>query len=263
NIKSVEMNANVTIDIIKDNSTVSGTGQISYAAFDNKYKYVCSVSDNLQNEGFMRDVDILFNGAKFYFYDRESKIVSYQASEEVRLPSALPNPFFLPIEFLGNDDDGCEGCKMRLQDVKTPVRWSKRASSISELSTEYSNGMTHTLIEMPGGDLNKIPYNYRVRLVGESTDKLQPISIARINNNGIPLVEILLSDLRAVQEFNAKVPYTVEVGARDDSGRLVLKAVFTITNLKINQTLGDDKLSPNFSGAERFWDSDTKNFVAQ
>lgn len=263
NVKTVEMDANVTIDIIKTNSTVSGTGRINYVAQDNKYKYLCSVSENLQNEGLMRDVDILFNGTKFYFYDHESKIVSYQASEEVRLPSALPNPFFLPIEFLGNDDDSCEGCKMRLQDVKMPIRWAKRVSSISEISTESNNELTYSLIQMPGGDLNKIPYNYLVRLAGESADKLQPISIARIKENRIPLVEVLLSDLRTVQGINAKIPYTIEVGARDDTGRLVMKVVFTITNLKINQTLGDGLLSTNFAGAERYWDSDAKNFVAQ
>lgn len=263
NVKTVEMEANVAIEIIKSNSTVSGTGRVNYVAQDNKYKYICSISDNLQDEGLMRNVDVLFNGARLYFYDRESKIVSFQASEEVRLPSALPNPFFLPIEFLGNDDDSCEGCKMRLQDVKMPVRWAKRVSSISEISTETGNGITYSVIQMPGGDLNKIPYNYRIRLVGESTDKLQPISIARVKENGIPLVEVLLSDLRTVQGINAKIPYIVEVGARDETGRLTLKAVFTITNLKINQTLGDTLLAPNFAGSERYWDSDAKSFVEQ
>lgn len=263
NIKTIEMEANVTIEIFKNNSTVSGTGRVNYAAQDNKYKYVCSVSENLQNEGLMRDVDVLFNGTKFYFYDRESKIVSFQASEEVRFPSALPNPFFLPIEYLSNDDDSCENCKMRLQDVKMPIRWAKRVSSISELNTETNNGITHSLIQMPGGDLNKAPYNYRVRLVGETTDKLQPISIARVKENGLPLVEVLLSDLRTVQGMNAKIPYVVEVGARDDAGRLVLKTVFTITTLKINQTFADNLLAPNFAGSERYWDSDKKMFAEQ
>ncbi|MCD9188197.1 MAG: hypothetical protein LUM44_17400 [Pyrinomonadaceae bacterium] len=263
NVKNVEMEANVAIEIIRNNSIVAGTGQIIYIAKDNKYKYSCTISENLQNEGLMRDVYILYNGSKFYFYDPESKIVSSQSSEEVRLPAALPNPFFLPIEFLSNDDDNCEGCKMRLQDVKMPIRWAKRVSSISELTSENSNGTIHSLIQMPGGDLNKIPYNYRVRLVGDSSANLQPISISRVKGNGIPLAELLLNDLRTVPGINVKIPHNVEVGARDETGNLNLKAVFTVTKLKVNQTLDDTLLAPNFAGAEKFWDSDTKTFVNQ
>jgi hypothetical protein len=152
---------------------------------------------------------------------------------------------------------------MRLQDVNMPIRWAKRVSSISELSMESNNGMTHSLIQLPGGDLNKVPYNYRVRLVGESTDKLQPISVARVKENGVPLVEVLLSDLRTVPGINAKIPYVIEVGSRDETGRLALKSVFTITSLKINQSFPDNLLAPNFAGPERYWDSDKKSFVQQ
>ena len=263
NVKTVEMEAGVKIDIISGNSTVTGTGQINYAAQDNKYKYVSTISENLVNEGLMRNVDVLFNGSKYYFYDRESKIVSYQTAEEVRLPAALPNPFFLPIDFVGNDDDSCEGCKTRLQDVKMPIRWAKRADSISEITRENSNGLIHSLIQMSGGTLTKIPYNYRIRLIGDSTNNLQPVSISRIKENGIPLVEILLSDLRTVQGINVKIPYIVEVGARDETGNLVLRATFTINSLKVNQTLNESLLAPSFVGVEKYWDSDSKAFVEQ
>ncbi len=260
-IKTVELEADVTIEIIKPTSNVTGTGKVRYIAQDNKYKYVSEISENLENEGLMRNVDILYDGTKFYFYDRESKIVSFQSSEETRLPNALPNPLFLPIEFLSNDDDSCEGCKMRLYDIKMPLRWAKRVSSISEISTDTNNGIIHSLIEMPGGDLNKIPYNYRVRLVGESVNNLQPVSVARTKENGNPLVEILLNDMRSVQGLTVKFPYIIEVGARDDNGAMAMKAKYTITQLKINQQFETNLLSPNFAGAEKFWDSDAKSFL--
>lgn len=263
NVKTIEMEADARIDIIKTDSIVSGTGRVEYVAKDNKYKYICSVSDNLVAEGLMRNIDVLFNGEKFYFYDRESKIVSYQAAEEVRLPAALPNPFFLPIEYLSNDDDNCEGCKMRLQDVNRPIRWAKRVSSISEISKETGNGFVYAHIQMPGGDLNKIPYNYRVRLVGESAETMQPVSLDRAKQDQIPLAEILLKDMRAVQGINVKIPYIVEVLARDETGRATLKATFTITKLKINQAFADSLLAANFAGAESYWNSDEKSFDEQ
>jgi hypothetical protein len=260
NVKTIELEADARIDIIKTDSIVSGTGRIQYVAKDNKYKYVCSVSDNLVDEGLMRNIDVLFNGEKFYFYDRESKIVSYQAAEEVRLPAALPNPFFLPIEYLSNDDDSCEGCKMRLPDVKRPIRWAQRVSSITEISKEINDVGIHSLVQMPGGDLNKIPYNYRIRLMGESAETMQPHSVARVRQDQIPLAEILLKDMRAVQGINVKIPYVVEVLARDETGRVTLKAAFTITKLKINQAFEDTLLAADFAGAESRWNSDEKSF---
>lgn len=262
-MKTVELEANVAIDVIKIDSMASGTGQAVYIAQDNKYKYTTSIPVNLQNESLMRNTEVLFTGSKFYFFDRESNIVSFQSSKEVRLPSSLPNPFFLPLEFLSNDDDGCEGCKMRLQDFKAAIRWPKRVSSISEISSETTNGIINSVIEMPGGTLNSIPYKYRIRLVGESITTLQPISVSRVKEDGTPLVEILLSDLRVVQGINVKVPHVIEVGARDETGRLVLRAVFTTTKLKLNQQIAAELLAPNFVGAESFWNSDSKSFVQQ
>lgn len=263
NVKTVEMEADAKIDIIKPDSTVSGTGRIEYAAKDNKYKYACAVSDNLVNEGLMRNIAVLFNGEKFYFYDGESKIVSYQATEEVRLPAALPNPFFLPIEFLSNDDDSCEGCKMRLHDVRMPTRWAKRVGSISEISKETGDGFVYGHIQMPGGDLNKIPYNYRVRLLGESPETMQPISLDRVKQDQIPLAEILLKDMRVTPGINVKIPYNVEVLARDETGRATVRAVFIITKLKINQTFADTLLAPNFADAQSYWNSDERKFDGQ
>ncbi|HMS39050.1 MAG TPA: hypothetical protein PKE69_02405 [Pyrinomonadaceae bacterium] len=77
------------------------------------------------------------------------------------------------------------------------------------------------------------------------------------------MAEIVFNDLRTVQGINVKIPHIIEIGARDDTGRIVLRAVFTITNLKINQPASDSLLAPNFTGAEQFWDSDEKKLVSQ
>lgn len=262
NINTVELDADVTIQIFRGNSTIVGSGLVTYRAQGNKYKYACSISDNLRGEGLMRNVDVLFDGAKFYFYDHEAKIVSFQSSEEVRLPTALPNPFFLPLDFLGTDDDSCEGCKMRLQDVNQPLRWPKRSTSISEISAENNNGVFNNLIKMNGGTLDKVTYDFRVRMVGEP-QTMQPVSVARVKTDGSPLVEILSNDLRNVPGIGVKIPYLIEVGARDETGKVVLRAVYTIKNLKINQTLANDVFAQNFAGAEQRWDSDAKAFVKQ
>lgn len=261
NVKTVEMEADVTIEIVKEKSIVKGTGKIKYIAQGNKYKYVCEVSKNLEKEGLMRNVGVLYDENKFYFFDGESKIVSFQDKEEIRIPCAFPNPFLMPIEFLSNDDDSCEGCKVRLQDVKMPPRWSERANSISEIMNITNEVGIHSLVKMKGGELNKIPYNYQVRFVGKSVETMQPTSIARVKEDGSQLVKIVLNDTRNVEGINVKIPHSIEVGANDDTDRMVLRAGFEIKKLKINQPIAEGLLAPNFEDAERFWDSDAKTFV--
>lgn len=260
--RTVELTADVTIQIFKENSTVAGTGSVAYFADGNKYRYSCVISNELQKEGLMRNVDIMFDGNKFFFNDKEARIVSYQSSEEVRLPSALPNPFFLPLEFLSNDDDGCEGCKMRLQDVNQPIRWPNRSSTISEITTESQNGAVNNLVKMEGGKLNGTPYDFRVRLIGE-TETMQPVSVTRVKSDGSPLVEIFLNDQRFVSGSKVRIPHQIEVGARDETGRVVLRAVYVLKSLKINQALANESFSRAFPDTDKYWNSDTKEFTIQ
>lgn len=199
NVKTVDLESDVTIDIYDYDSgkVIKGTGKIKYVAQDNKYKYVCEISENLVEEaGLMRNVDILYTGSKFYFYDHESKIVSFQKKEEQRLPSSMPNPFFLPIEFFSLDDDECKNCKMRLQDLKVLPKWSNRVNSISDISPILSDDGIYNSIKMSGGKLDNIPYNYFVKFIGKSAETIQPKSIARVKEDGSKLVEIILNDDR-------------------------------------------------------------------
>ena len=261
NVKTVELEADVKIDIVKDDSVIKGNGNIKYLAEDNKYKYSCEVSKNLEKAGLMRNVGVLYDGNKFYFFDSESKIISFQNNEETRNPCALPNPFLLPVEFFSSDDDTCEGCKMRLQDLKMPQRWAERANSMSVIMTDDNEVGIHRLIKMKGGKLNNTPYNYQVRFVGETMETMQPVSIARVKEDGRQVVGVVLNDLKKVEGINVKIPHSIGIAASDDTGRVVLNAVFNIKKLKVNQPATNNLFEPNFDGAERFWDSDAKTFV--
>lgn len=259
-IKSVQFEADVEIRLIDGQSMTVGEGDISYSAKDNKYKYVTSVTQNLSDAGLNRDAEVLFDGTKYYFYDKESRIVSYQLSEEVRIPNSIPNPFFLPLDFLSNDDDSCENCKMRLQDVKQPIRWPKRGSTTTQLSSENANGIIHSLVEMSGGTFNDVPYKFRVRMIGPES-AMQIMSVSRVNANGMPLIEVISGDFRPIANFPLSVPHRIEVAARDDVGNLKLTAIYTLRNLKIDDSQTSSLFTPTFAGAEKFWDSDAKNFV--
>lgn len=260
-VNSVEMDVDVKVTILKKDSNVIGEGQIKYLAKGNKYKYTNHISENLAKEGLMRDLDIIYDGNKFYMFDQESKILSFQKKEDIKIPSAFPNPFFLPIEFFGKDDDDCPSCRLRLQDIKNFLNWSEKAKSISEQKAEVSNGFIHNDIKIQGGKLADIPFDYIVKFVGTSTDTMQPKLITKVKKDGSNLVLIILNNARTVDGINLEIPYSIEVAAYDETGRVNMSAVFSIKNLQINKNLPDNAISPNFENVERIWNSDTKEFV--
>lgn len=228
NVKSIEMEADVKIEILKKDATVSGTGKVKYIAKDNQYKYVSSISENIEKEGFMRDLDITYDGNKFFMFDHQSKILSYQKEEALKMPSALPNPFFLPIEFFSRDDDDCPNCKLRLQEIKSPQKWLERANSISEVRSDKSNQFIHNDVKMSGGVLNNVPFDYLVKFVGHSTETIQLMSITKVKKDGNNLVKIILNDSRRVEGINVEIPYSIQVVAYDETGRVNLVATFDI-----------------------------------
>lgn len=266
NVKTVDLESDVTIDIYDYNSgkVIKGKGKIKYVAQDDKYRYVCEISENLvEQAGLMRNVDILYTGNKFYFYDHESKIVSSQKKEEQRHPSSMPNPFFLPIEFFSSDNDECKNCKMRLKDLKVLPEWSNRVNSISDITPILSSGGIYNSIKISGGKLDNIPYNYLIKFIGKSEETILPKSIARVREDGGKLFEIILNDHQDVDGIDVEIPYSILITSYDEKGRVNLTADFSTTKLKINQKLESDLLSPKFDGAEKFYDSDAKTFVKQ
>src|SRR6185436_14938142 len=96
---------------------------------------------------------------------------------------ALPNPFFLPLEFLSKDDDDCGLCKLRFSDLKSqPERWQSRSRLLQFKSTRLNSDNTvDTVVEMPGGRLKRKPFNIRLRMTGPDEGRMWPVEIERID----------------------------------------------------------------------------------
>lgn len=260
-IDSLSFEGHADIRVFSGTSQINGNASLVYAAQSNRYRYETTVAEVLQQVGLMRDVETLFDGTKYYFFDKESRIVSFQASEEVRLPNALPNPFFLQLDFLSNDDDQCVNCKMRLHDVKQPLRWPKRASSLSIVSSLIDDGVRDVVLEMDGGKVDDIEYKFRVRLTGTESD-LRITNVARLRSDGTILAEVVFNDFRPVQNFTRVIPHEIVVAARKPDGSIALTATYQLSNFRVNEASIADSFAPTFEGAEKYWDSDSKSFVS-
>ncbi len=261
-IRSLEIEAAGEVRIFTDKPQTLGTGNVTYYAEGGKYRYSSSVSEPLRAAGLMRDLEVLFDGTKYYLFDKEAKIVSYQENEEIRLPGAFPNPLFLTLDFLGNDDDSCVNCRLRLHDIRQPVKWGERVSAMYEVFESNSDGLIHIIVGMPGGAVNGTPFDYHVGIVG--TAKAPVIaSVYRIKADGHPLSKVTAGDFRTVEGFSSKVPHRIEISSHKESGMPEMHTIFTVKKIKINQTAKPDAFAPRFSGAEKFWSNERKEFTKQ
>lgn len=262
-LTSVEMEADAKITIFKDDSSVSGDGRVIYIAKGDKYKYSVSVDDNLYKEGLTRNLDISYNGTKFYMLDHEAKTLSLQNREDIQLPVALPNPFFLPIEFFSKDDDGCRNCRLRFQDLRNPVKWTERQNSITMESTETEGELFHDVVRTNGGTANDVMYTYRIRVGGHTGQRQEIISVSRVSGTGRNLAEIVLGKYQTFAGMNRPIPRSVTVTAYDESGRARLNATFEFKKLELNKAIADSVFAIDFNKADNVWDSDARVFLKQ
>ncbi len=110
-LQSVIFDAKVNIQLWREGQAVTGQGTVKYRATGNLYRYEVELSDELVKAGLMRNVAVAWDGRQHFFYDQSIDTLSIQPVEERRNIAAIPNPFFLPVDFLAStDDSSCSGC---------------------------------------------------------------------------------------------------------------------------------------------------------
>lgn len=256
-INSVHLLADAKITIYG----VNGTGTFEYWAEGNRYKIKSHTDKHL---GLKTDVDVAYDGNRFHYFDRGSGILSFRKQDEIRSQVALPNPLFLPIDYLSNDDDDCSLCALRLPDLKAKNgRWENRARDLEVKSKrqDKNTGDTISEVEMPGGKIDKRPFKLRVRTTGPAEENVRPVQIERIASDGKVMLSLTFGDF--IQNSLVQHPRRISIDAFDEEGDLALKIEFTVRTLEINQPIDNNIFTINFDEAEGVWDSDGKRFLKE
>ncbi|HEV2800089.1 MAG TPA: hypothetical protein VGW12_06320 [Pyrinomonadaceae bacterium] len=259
-IRSIHLTADVKIAIY-GNDFRAGGGTYEFWAENDRYRIRSRTDKHI---GLKTDFDVAYDGKRFYLLDPKQKVLSYQQKDVPRNTVALPNPLFLPVDYLSNNDDDCILCALRLSDFKTEnARSSNRVKSLtvkSERRDSRLGGVVREL-EMPGGKTNKQAFRLAVRTLETSEDQARPLQIDRIALDGKALGSISFSDFMpsALGDF----PRNISIKAFDDNGALALQAEFTIKTLEINEAVGGNIFTINFDEADTVWDSDEKRFVKE
>jgi len=259
-IRSVHIVADAQIAVFGANFRV-GNGSYEYWAEGDLYKMKCHTDRNL---GFLTDVDVSYDGKQFYFFDRASGILSYQQQDVTKTTGALPNPLFMPIDFLSIDDDDCHFCALRMSDLKSPsARWEDRASRIEVKSQgrDATAGYPVTNLEMPGGIKGKQAFKFGVRMADTGNGEVRITRIDRVGLDGKLLTSTTFDHFAAsgLGEF----PRTISLEGFDADSNRIARMTYTIKTLDVNQPIEKSFFAIGFDEAEGVWDSDGRRFVKE
>jgi len=260
NLRSVHIVADAQITLFGANFRV-GNGSYEYWAEGNLYKMKCLADPNL---GFLTDVDVSYDGKRFYFFDHASGILSFQQQDVSKTTGALPNPLFMPVDFLSTDDDDCPFCALRMTDFKSlSARWEDRASRI-ELNSQgrdETKGYALTDFEMPGGTKAKRAFKFRVREAETGDGGVRTTRIDRDGLDGKLLTSMTFDNFMptALGEF----PRTISSEGFDENSNLIFRMVYTVNKLEINQRTEERVFAIDYDEAERVWDSDARKLVKE
>jgi hypothetical protein len=133
NIYSVHMRA----DLVIERGGVKTIGSYEYWADGDKYRINCATGGA---PGLMGDVQYAYDGSQFQFLNSEADALSYQTGDVERLPTAVPNPFFLPVDYLNPDQDSCPGCVLRLRHLRGEPRAFQSKIDASDLTLRTRPG---------------------------------------------------------------------------------------------------------------------------
>ncbi|MFZ0062997.1 MAG: hypothetical protein WAL47_13285, partial [Pyrinomonadaceae bacterium] len=177
---------------------------------------------------------------------------------------ALPNPLFLPVSFLSIEDDACPFCGLRWTDFKSQnIQWNHRLAGleIKSQTKEKATGRVFTDLEMPGGVKGKRAFKIHIRVAGTTDGKTRPTQIDQVGWDGKSLTSMSFSDFisTALGEF----PRTTKLEVFDEKSTILVKMIYSLKTLELDQPLEKDAFAINFDEAGRVWDSDNKKLVKE
>lgn len=257
-IGSVHIIADAKITIYGEDSRV-GFGTFEYWAQGDKYRIKCRTDPKLE---LNTDLDFGYNGERFHFFDQRAGTLSYGSTDDFRSHAALPNPLFLPVDYLSNDDDDCRLCKLRLSDTKSDKgRWSTRAPALEVKAKRHDGSSVVTDVEMPGGKMKGRPFKLRIRMEGPDEENAKPLQIDRVGPEGQVLVTISFNNF--MENKSLPLPRDIVITVFNDKGGLALQLEYAVKLLELNKRLDNETFIISFDDAEAVWDSDGRRFVKE
>ncbi len=272
NIRSIHLLAHAAFGLAAhdDQPAGRGTGEFEFWAEADRYRVRCVTSPAL---GLASDRDIAFDGSRVQSFDRESGLLTIKKGADAQMTVALPNPLFLPLEFLNPGADPCPFCATRLVDLQDPGFWSRRtkaarpfdsARAVDSLTSD-GKGLPKGLqqYDVDGAVLLGARLSYRV-VLGSVLGRIVPLRITRFSSDG-SRVEINASHFEVTGSSTGSeigpIPLRIDMAAFDETGKNVSNVTFTIDVIELNWKVDGKVFTIDESQAKVVWDGDEHVFT--
>ena len=218
-VSSIHLEADAVLRLSMDGVTRGGSGSFAYWEQGDWFRVQCETSDHLKLLG---DIEWGYDGEQSRVWFKSEDLIADNTSVDQMAPTALPNPFFLPLRFLF-EQEVCEGCRESL------VRAIESSGDISVVTV----GATSVAVRYGESD-----QSYLVEIVD-----VQGLTVpSRISWTSVASdsdVEILLSDYRKVGPL--LWPMAITMLAEGRSSDMSMRTLFFITSLEVNEPYQRDQ----------------------
>jgi len=251
-VNSVYLRAVSTIQFHRSTSDAAGSGarsrtpasiraSLSYWAIGERYLAKARSQKRPELE-LVPDSDVAFNGSEYQTLVIPDETLYLKKSVGVMMPSVLPNPFLLPAEFLSQHDGWCQGCSLKISDVRDAGLWNRRKDSVSFVAYTLP-GKDAPIVRLPGVDHLLQPIEFEVQFGNPcSSGRVERISQHTLDGN--KTVEILFDDYQAVKGMSgiAFFPKSITVKYYDFQGdwALWIEQRIDIVELVINKYIDEE-----------------------
>ena len=264
-IRSLHLKASVLITIHRPGGLGIGTGGASvgsgtfeYWAEGNRYRIRSTSDPRLE---LTQDFDIAYDGTQFQLFDLGKSTLTVRRDDLRQLPIALPNPFFLPLDFLSQDNDDCLLCRLKLQHLAGGSLWQDKLSSASLVSSA-ADRPGPPIYDVPGGSIGGVPFRHRIYL-GKDGDSLNRIDRFTSDDKLMLRIDLGAYEVFRGSEAVSKLPRHISVTTYNyrGDGKPMLESNFVIDQLAVNPTLTVQDFILSRDEPEYVYESDQGAFL--
>jgi outer membrane lipoprotein-sorting protein len=236
-VSSVHLEAEIVISIEGPDGPLLGSGTFSYWEQGDLFRIRCETEGI---PGLMQDVEWGYDGEESLIWLLESNTITENTSLTRETPTALPNPFFLPVEFLSRRST-CPTCRASLDDIVqerpllTVLDRSRAISGGSSTGGEAEEPRTTLVLAK-----SETGPRYTVDLA-QREGIWAPAAIRQTRPETGEEIVIRLADYRRAHSL--VFPQTLTVQTQDVRTGNSAEVTFAIKTLEVNESLSPDTFS--------------------
>jgi hypothetical protein len=241
-LASVELEAGVWLNFPGRN----GEGELKYLASGSKY-WLRAVADHRM--GLAPSLEAAYDGKFHQILYLDDSRLSLWRKDPRQIPAPFPNPFYLPVSFLGLSGESCDACEWKADDIRDSNRWLQRFN----LGRSDAAGS----FLLPGGTLHETPFYYRITLdEGGLISKIESVL-----SSGKVFRAVELTNYQQVERSQQKYPHHLLVAVFDENGETLGTVHYGVKALRVNGRMKSNKFTIPKTDAQIVIDEDVPTFL--